>query len=382
MPLHIYVPDDHGATEVLAVSGDAVAVRPRRWPGDTYPSLWFWFAVRNDTNSAAPAARIEVRELRPGADSYEPFWKHCLWSRDGEAWERIPDGCQSFGETTLRIDAPLAVGETVWVAATFPLSYAGCAARSAAWQQPAPSGLTLERREFGRSVEGRPLEAFHIRRPGAAPEHQFVIVAGQHAVEQTGKLFARVVLDGYHSGAFANTPMAALLEQWAVTVVPLANPDGCAHGRMNTNAAGVVVDDPADDSVETRALLGLLDELQPRVLVNCHGWGNEQGAPPYEDLYRWTDEDPLFAWLRARVPGCNSSSAAHWLADRFRLECHVRPRYGTECVITEQNWNWYVPPSGGPPRHPTRADLEVRVVEYFTEMACFCLHGKGADAAL
>jgi hypothetical protein len=134
----------------------------------------------------------------------------------------------------------------------------------------------------------------------------------------------------------------------------------------------VVVDDPADSSAETLAILGLIDELRPQVLVNCHGWGNEQGDPPYEDLYRWSDDDPLFAWLRKRVPGCSTSSFPHWLADRFRLESHARQRHGTECVITELNWNWYLPPDGGPPRHPTEDDIRARAVEYFEAIASFC----------
>ncbi|MBM3459065.1 MAG: hypothetical protein FJX77_11110 [Armatimonadetes bacterium] len=373
--MEIHVPQDHGATEVLACESDRATVRPRRWEGDTYPALWFYFQVRNDAERTLPAARIVVEELKPGFDSYEPFWKHCLCSADGESWERIPAERQRFGETTLVVEKPLAPGEALWIAATFPLPLATCRAMSRVWQVAPPSGLAFEHRTLATGAANYPLEAFRIRRPDRRPRRNLVIVGGQHAVEQTGKLFPATVLDGYHSGAqiAAGSPWAELLEDWAVTVVPLANPQGCEDGRMNTNRAGIVVDDPADNSEETVALLGLLDELQPEVLVNCHGWGNEQGVAPYEDLYRWSDADPLFAWLRERVPGCSSSSAGHWLADRFRLECHVRPRYGTECIITELNWNWYVPPGSSRAVQPTREQIEARVREYFTEIARYCV---------
>jgi len=107
-------------------------------------------------------------------------------------------------------------------------------------------------------------------------------------------------------------------------------------------------------------------------MINCHGWGNEVGERPHEDLYRWTDEDPLFAYMRTHVPGCSTSGPPHWLADHFRLESHARALCGTECVITELNWNWYIPPDGGAARHPTYADIEARAVEYFAAIARFC----------
>jgi hypothetical protein len=393
--MKVRVPEDHGAAEILREEDDAVVVRPRRFPGDTYPSLWFWFQVLNDTGRGLPSARIEIEGLTPGADTYEPFWKHCLWSpaahvpgpasRDpgpesgagvpsqAHTWDRIPETRQRFGTATLMLDTSLDAGHGIWIAATFPLPFGRSLRRSEEWAGAPASGLSIRRRELCLTVEGRPLHAFRVTKAERAPERHLLLIAGQHAVEQSGKIFAEVVLDGYHSGAFAGTPMEALLATHTVTVVPLANPDGCFAGRMNTNAAGVVVDDPADNSVETRALLALIDELRPHVLVNCHGWANEQGEPPYEDLYRWTDDDPLFAWLRERVPGCSTSSFPHRLADRFRLECHARERWGTECVITELNWNAYLPPGGGPPRRPAWEDLRARAVEYFEAIARFCM---------
>jgi hypothetical protein len=366
--MKVIVPKDHGATDVLREEEASIVVRPHRFPGDTYPSLWFYFQVVNNTGRDLPHAQIVVEELKQGHDSYEPFWKHCLWSRDGVRWERIPDSAQRFGETTLTIETSLKVNESRWIAETFPLSYAHYLRLC--------DDVSAPRWKLGDSAQGRPIFAFHVQSGQGATKRNVLLIAGQHAVEQSGKIFAETILRGYHSGAFAGTVMEELLKTHNVFVVPLANPDGCYDGRMNTNAEGVVMDDPSDNAIETLAILDLIDELHPRVLINCHGWGNEQGTPPYEDIYRWTDEDALFAYLRTRVPGCSTSKFPHWLADRFRLECHARERYGTECIITELNWNCYVPPDGSPPRLPTLEDIQARAVEYFTAIAQFCLESS------
>jgi len=380
--MKVTVPEDHGATDVLQEEEAAVVVRPHRYPGDTYPSLWFYFQVVNDTGRDLEAAQIVVEELTPGRDTYEPFWKHCLWSRDGRLWERIPAAAQRFGETTLTVETPLKAGAGLWIAETFPRPYGHFLQLGDQMTASPAAGRRVQRWRFGGSVQGRPLEAFRIQAEAGAAAQNLLLFAGQHAVEQSGKIFAETVLRGYHRGDFAGTVMADLLQTHNVIVVPLANPDGCYDGRMNTNAAGTVMDDPADDSVETQALLALIDETQPQVLVNCHGWGNESGAPPYEDVYRWTDEDPLFITLRTHVPGCSTSAFPHWLGDHFRVEGYAREHYGTECVITELNWNWYLPPDGGPPRQPTVGDIQARAVEYFSALAQLCVEGKGETGKL
>lgn len=370
--MKLIVPEDHGATDFVHEEEQMVVVRPHDYPEDTYPNIWFYFQALNDTGRDIECAQIRVEELTPGANTYEPFWKHCLWSRDGTYWERIPDSAQRFGEMTLTVEFPLKAGESLWIAETFPLPYSHYKLLCEEMVAPPASGLRVERLHLGDSARGRPLYAFRIGREGRQRENTVLVVAGQHAVEESGKIFAETVLRGYHGGRFAGTPMETLLETHDVVVAPLANPDGCYDGRMNTNAEGVIMDSPSDNSAETLAMIALIDEIRPRVLINCHGWGNEVGTCPYEDLYRWTDEDALFAYLREHVPGCSSSGSPHWLADNFRLENYARPRYGTECVITELNWNWYIPPGGGPPRQPTWEDIEARAVEYWEAIARFC----------
>lgn len=375
--LEVNIPEDHGATEKLYVGEDEVVVQPRRYPGDTYPPLWFYFEVRAAPSRPTSPVRVTIQDLTPGADTYEPFWKHCLWSWDGLQWERIPPVSQRYGETTLTVDAELPSGGSLWIAETYPLPLRGYLDLYRELSKPPATGLQWDRWTCGHSVQGRPIEAFRLWLEGASPERTLMLLAGQHAVEQSGKIFAETVLRGYHSGRFAGTPMADLLEHYSVVVIPLANPDGCYDGRMNSNAAGQVMDAPTDDSPEMQAALAVVDEFRPAVLVNCHGWGNEWGQPPYEDLYRWTDEDALFAYLRRHVPGCSSSASPHWLGEQFRLENEARQRWGTECLITELNWNSYLPPEGGPPVRPTRAQIESRAVEYLTAIARYLKESAG-----
>jgi hypothetical protein len=375
--LKIIVPPDHGATDALHEEEGAVIVRPHHYEEDTYVSLWFTFQVVNDTGRDLTHAEIRIESLPPGPDTYQPFWKYCLWSRDGQRWERIPQTAQRLGETTLTLDVALMAQESLWIAETFPLPYGRYLGLCEAMTAPAASGCGVQRMQVGSSAQGRPLYAFCIQREAAPADRNLLLLAGQHAVEQSGKIFAETVLRGYHSGAFAGTAMETLLQTHNVYVAPLVNPDGCYDGRMNSNAEGIIVDTASDNSVETRALLAWMEEIRPAVMVNCHGWGNEVGTLPHEDLYRWTDEDPFFAYLRAHILGCNSSGSPHLFADHFRLENQARARYGTECVITELNWNWYVPPKGGPACHPTWQDIEARAVAYFTAIARYCAETSG-----
>jgi hypothetical protein len=373
--MKVHVPQDHGATDVLSEEADLVVVRPHKFPGDTYVPLWFNFRADNDSSTHLQHARIGIQELASGRDTYQPYWKNCVWSRDGVNWDRVPDGAKQLEETRLTIETALGPNESVWCAIIDPLPYAWYVALCEELSAPAAAGLpwTITGRHLGHSVEGRPLQAYRINSGTSETRRQLLIVAGQHAVEQSGKLFAAAAVRGYHDGRFAGTIMETLLHTHDVTVVPLANPDGCYHGRMNSNAAGIVMGKRGDDSIESAMVLALIDELQPHVMINCHGWGNEVGVPPYEDVYRFSDDDPLFVHLRANVPGCSSSGNPHLFRDDFCLENHACGRFGTHCAITEVNYHWYIPPGGGAPRHPTTADLQARIHEYLHAIAGFCI---------
>jgi len=371
--MKVTVPDDHGATDILWEEEEYVVVRPHHFRSDTYIAGWYYFHVRNDTGRHLSQALIVIDELALGV--YKPYWNHSVWSRDGEQWERIPDSAKQFVGNTMRIETPLGAGEGCWISVVFPLTYAWYEQLCADFGvEPVAGGWPIERRRLASSVELRPIYAYKVMGEMGKAGRNLLIVAGQHAVEESGKMFAENTLRGYHSGGFRGTIMEELLKTHNVTVVPVANPDGCYHGRMNSNVDGYVLDHSDDESVETRAILALIDELQPHVLINCHGWGNEVGELPHEDIYRFTDDDPLYRHLLQQVPGCSSSGIPHIFNEGVgRIETHAHEQYGTHCTITEVNYHWYLPPDGSPARQPDRADIDARIGEYLHAIAGFCM---------
>ncbi|HUT75544.1 MAG TPA: M14 family zinc carboxypeptidase [Armatimonadota bacterium] len=367
MSLQVHVPEDHGAVDVLATGADWVSVAPHDYPEDTYPNVWYWFCVRNASSAAVSPARITLSGLTAGPEPervYVPFWSMSLWSRDGERWERVPPSNQALADDRVEFTADLAPGESVWIAETFPMPWEHCRSFMDHLAEIAEPGFELERLHLGDSEEGRPVLAARIANGKSRPA--LVLIGGQHAVEESGKLFCETAIEWLVRQR--RTPQVRdLLSRHEIFLAPEVNPDGCYCGRMNTNARGVVMDALDDDSVEMRNQLRLADQVTPRILVNCHGWGNTIGTPPYEGWYRWRDEDPFFDHVCARVPGA-ATSTEHLLDGRFRLESYVREKFAAHAGILEINWNFYVKHEGSVVQ-PTIEHLRARSIEYFRAIA-------------
>jgi hypothetical protein len=268
------------------------------------------------------------------------------------------------GDDRVEFTASLGPGESVWIAETFPLSWSHCQAFMEGLPEIAESGFELERLTLGQSEQGRPILAARVS--GKSKRPALVLMAGQHAVEESGKLFCETALEWLI--AHRESPeVREILSRYEIFVAPEVNPDGCYDGRMNSNALGIIMNSPEDDSAEMRAQLGLVDQVRPRILVDCHGWGNTIGTPPYEGWYRQRGEDPFFEHVVARVPGA-ATSTDHFLDDVFRLESHVRDTFGSHVGILEINWNYYVRPDGSVVQ-PTIEDLRARSIEYFRAIA-------------
>jgi hypothetical protein len=367
MRLEVYVPEDHGAVDIINVGPDRVEVAPHDYREDTYPNIWYWFCVRNAGTAAVAPARITLSGLfaGPAPDRvYVPFWSMSLWSRDGNNWERVPPESQSLGDDQVEFTTGLAPGETVWIAETFPMSWEHCRSFMENLPEIAEPGFELERLHVGESEQGRPVLAARIS--DGKPHPAVVLIGGQHAVEESGKLFCETVLD-WLVGKRHSTEVRDILSRHEIFVAPEVNPDGCYDGRMNTNARGAIMDSPEDDSAEMRNQLRLVDRARPHILVNCHGWGNAIGRPPYDGWYRWPGEDPLFDHVAARVPGA-ATSTDHFLDGLFRLEPYVREKFGAHTGMLEINWNFCLRPDGSLVQ-PEIDDLRARSIEYFRAIA-------------
>ena len=365
MTLRVVAPPDHGAVDVTGVGPDWAEVAPHDYPQDTYPNIWYWFGVQNVGDATVAPARITLSGLFAGADRiYVPFWALSIWSRDGEHWERVPPERQSVADDRVEFTADLAPQQTVWIAETFPMSWEHCRAFMRGLPEIAEPGFQVERLHLGESELGRPILAARVS--DGKPRPALVLIGGQHAVEESGKLFCETCLD-WLIRERNNPDVRDILSRYEVFVAPEVNPDGCYDGRMNTNACGVIMDSPEDDSAEMRAQLRLVDQVRPRILVNCHGWGNTIGRPPYEGWYRWAGDDPLIDHVAANVRGA-ATSTEHLLEGLFRLEPYVRDTFGSHAGILEINWNFYVRPDGSVVQ-PTRDDLRARSIEYFRAIA-------------
>jgi hypothetical protein len=369
MSLQVHVPEDHGAVDIINVGPHRVELAPHDYPEDTYPNIWYWFCVRNAGSAAAAPARIVLSGLIAGPEPervYVPFWSMSIWSRDGEHWERVPPSCQAIGDERVEFTTDLAPGESVWIAETFPMPWEHCLGFMQGMPEIKEAGFELERMHLGESELGRPILAARIS--DGKPRPALVLIGGQHAVEESGKLFCETVLEWLVKRR-ESAAVRGILSQYEIFVAPEVNPDGCCDGRMNTNARGVIMNSPDDDSAEMRAQLRLVDRARLHILVDCHGWGNTIGRPPYDGWYRRKGEDPLFDHIAARVPGA-ATSTEHLLDGVFRLEPYVREKFRAHAGMLEINWNFCVRPDGSVVQ-PTIEDLRARSIEYFRAIAAF-----------
>jgi murein peptide amidase A len=136
---------------------------------------------------------------------------------------------------------------------------------------PAATGRTVE---IGRSVQGRPITAVERGMPGGTP---VVVIGVIHGDEQAGTS----IVD-----RLATLPVPPGVDLWLVTSM---NPDGQAVPQRG-NARGVdlnrnfpdgwgPIGSPGDGQYagtgpasepETRAIVGLVDQLQPRLTIFYH----------------------------------------------------------------------------------------------------------------
>ncbi len=151
--------------------------------------------------------------------------------------------------------------------------------------------------EIGRSREGRPLHLVTLARPGVgspaeahASGRPILFVGAQvHGDEPAGKegllRFAHDLVEG---------PLAPLLEDLVVLLVPQMNPDGAEAGTwgIRNNVAGFNLnrDYLRLDNPEARAVVGeVLLPWRPHVVVDAHELG---GPPRIYDFYTWFPTNP------------------------------------------------------------------------------------------
>jgi hypothetical protein len=148
-------------------------------------------------------------------------------------------------------------------------------------------------RTMGRSQEGRAIAAAifargdldlaALRRNGRPT---VLIIGQQHGNEPAGGEAALVVI-----ARLARGDLAPLLEHLNVVVVPRANPDGAeAFRRLTSDGVDLNRDHVLGRTPEARALIGLMRELDPALVVDGHeysvdgGWVRDFGGLARPDV--------------------------------------------------------------------------------------------------
>jgi murein tripeptide amidase MpaA len=136
---------------------------------------------------------------------------------------------------------------------------------------PVERPAVIERAVIGHSVQGRPITAWHLGRPG---KRRVLLISTMHGDEGKPRQILAALRDG--------RPIRGI-DLW---VVPVYNPDGLARGTRK-NARGVDLNrnfpyhwadlDGAYESgpraasePETRAMMGFLRAIQPSRIISFH----------------------------------------------------------------------------------------------------------------
>jgi len=140
---------------------------------------------------------------------------------------------------------------------------------------PAPAPVerpaVIERAVIGHSVQGRPITAWHLGRPG---KRRVLLISTMHGDEGKPRQILGALRDGRRIRG---------IDLW---VVPVYNPDGLARGtRKNAHGVDLNRNFPyrwadldgdyesgprAGSEPETRAMMGFLRELKPSRIISFH----------------------------------------------------------------------------------------------------------------
>ena len=120
---------------------------------------------------------------------------------------------------------------------------------------------------IAKSTEGRAIRAVHLTNPGLPDNDKEValIIIGRHGNEIGTRVVGPAVLEWLASDAAGK-----ILDRQHVIVVPVANPDGCAHTVFGLPVYHL-------SGLEKRSLLPLAAKYPPDVVLDVHSLGKETG---------------------------------------------------------------------------------------------------------
>ncbi len=146
---------------------------------------------------------------------------------------------------------------------------------------------------FGTSVQGRPLEAYIITN-GSKYTKTFVMDFAIHGFEDNYYRDGQVLVEEANKLIEYYSKNPSKLKNMRLVIIPCLNPDGTIAGlnnqRANPNAFGRCNANHVDmnrdfgsglfKASETRSYVNFLNNYQPDVYLNFHGWDNESIGSP------------------------------------------------------------------------------------------------------
>lgn len=211
-----------------------------------------------------------------------------------------------------------------------------------AWLGQTAQSSTAESWLLGKSAEGRDIPALTIRKDGAQPLEQVVLIGRQHPPEVTGAL----AILPFVETLLADTPLAKRYRaRFETIVVPMLNPDGVVRGhwRHSTGHVDLNRDWGPFTQPETRLMKTLLDGIEKdpnknlRLFVDFH-------STKYDIFYTIPDDyqttPPLFLknWLdllQQRMPGYEVNRDAGHNLGQSNSKNYVHKRYGVPTMTYE-----------------------------------------------
>lgn len=196
-----------------------------------------------------------------------------VYSSDGETWDYVPE---PYGpdDQGYRFQLPLSQSDRVYFAAHFPYP----SSRTFDLVQRAAGHRSLTASTIGSTELGRPIPILTVAAAQKA-ERRVLLSAGSHAGE-TASLWG---MEGIIDFLLSDAPEAsAILNQVAVTIVPMLNVDGAALGLDRRQATGVNIYFDYQDfaACESRLMWSLVESLRPDLWLDLHSWhlGIAEGA--------------------------------------------------------------------------------------------------------
>lgn len=295
-----------------------------------------------------PGARLtlEFRNLdniwngRPGSVARE--LKSLAVSADGKLWKGIPTESLPGDRVRVTITMP---GPKLYLARLEPYRLSDLEGLLTRIRR----NRRVEIETIGRTVEGRNLEIVHIGK--AKAPHRVFLRARAHPWESGGNWVVEGLIERLLQ---KDAEVEKFLKRYHVSILPLANKDGVAHGMTRFNRKGKDLnrnwDKPADPTTapENAALERWLEKeiragRRPHLALELHNDGNGAlhiSRPDVPDLARYLDRmASLESLLRRHTWFTEGSSQASFRNPGSFGEGWLE-RYGIDAVVHEFHCNW------------------------------------------